>query len=466
MFGARWNKMERDAIDLGRLHVGYLFRRLFIPTLLGMLGMSAVTVVDGVFVGHGVGSDGIAAVNLCIPLLMLFTGAGLMAGAGCSVVASIHFARRKYKAARINVTQAMLFVTLLAALPVALILAFPRQVALLLGSSRHLLPQVVDYLVWFVPGLIPQLWIAVGLYVIRLDGAPRLAMWCSLLSAAANVVLDYLFIFPFGWGVMGAALASTISILLGGAIVLRYLLRGARTLRLYPLKRSRKSLRLMWRNIGYQCRIGSSALLGEATMAVLMFTGNRVFMHYLGDAGVGAFGVACYYMPFIFMIGNAIAQSAQPIISYNYGAKNADRVKAAFRLLLKCNLCYSVMLWLLVMIFPQVFAGLFTADPTLLAYTKPALRIYLACLGLFGIQLACQMTFTSLGKALDSIVVAVMRKFILLIPLIYLMPRLFPENRAMAVYLAEPAADFFAILFTSILFTSEFKRALKKMRQE
>lgn len=168
--------MERDAIDLGRLRVGYLFRRLFIPTLLGMLGMSAVTVVDGVFVGHGVGSDGIAAVNLCIPLLMLFTGAGLMAGAGCSVVASIHFARRKYKAARINVTQAMLFVTLLAALPVALILAFPRQVALLLGSSRHLLPQVVDYLVWFVPGLIPQLWIAVGLYVIRLDGAPRLAM--------------------------------------------------------------------------------------------------------------------------------------------------------------------------------------------------------------------------------------------------------------------------------------------------
>ena len=311
--------MERDAIDLGRLRVGYLFRRLFIPTLLGMLGMSAVTVVDGVFVGHGVGSDGIAAVNLCIPLLMLFTGAGLMAGAGCSVVASIHFARRKYKAARINVTQAMLFVTLLAALPVALILAFPRQVALLLGSSRHLLPQVVDYLVWFVPGLIPQLWIAVGLYVIRLDGAPRLAMWCSLLSAAANVVLDYLFIFPLGWGVMGAALASTISIVLGGAIVLRYLLRGARTLRLYPLKRSRKSLRLMWRNIGYQCRIGSSALLGEATMAVLMFTGNRVFMHYLGDAGVGAFGVACYYMPFIFMIGNAIAQSAQPIISYNFG---------------------------------------------------------------------------------------------------------------------------------------------------
>lgn len=317
--------MERDAIDLGRLRVGYLFRRLFIPTLLGMLGMSAVTVVDGVFVGHGVGSDGIAAVNLCIPLLMLFTGAGLMAGAGCSVVASIHFARRKYKAARINVTQAMLFVTLLAALPVALILAFPRQVALLLGSSRHLLPQVVDYLVWFVPGLIPQLWIAVGLYVIRLDGAPRLAMWCSLLSAAANVVLDYLFIFPFGWGVMGAALASTISILLGGAIVLRYLLRGARTLRLYPLKRSRKSLRLMWRNIGYQCRIGSSALLGEATMAVLMFTGNRVFMHYLGDAGVGAFGVACYYMPFIFMIGNAIAQSAQPIISYNFGRMEQPR---------------------------------------------------------------------------------------------------------------------------------------------
>lgn len=444
MFGARWNKMERDAIDLGRLRVGYLFRRLFIPTLLGMLGMSAVTVVDGVFVGHGVGSDGIAAVNLCIPLLMLFTGAGLMAGAGCSVVASIHFARRKYKAARINVTQAMLFVTLLAALPVALILAFPRQVALLLGSSRHLLPQVVDYLVWFVPGLIPQLWIAVGLYVIRLDGAPRLAMWCSLLSAAANVVLDYLFIFPLGWGVMGAALASTISIVLGGAIVLRYLLRGARTLRLYPLKRSRKSLRLMWRNIGYQCRIGSSALLGEATMAVLMFTGNRVFMHYLGDAGVGAFGVACYYMPFIFMIGNAIAQSAQPIISYNFGAGVRERVIEAAQIALATAMVCGAAVTAVFIGSPRLLVGLFL-DPA-----THAARIAIEGLPWFALGFICFIVnLTAIGyyQSLERVGIAsgfaLLRGFVFLVPSFLFMPRLCGTE---GIWLAMPLSELLTAL--------------------
>ena len=299
--------MQRDAIDLGTLRVATLFRKYFIPTLLGMLSMSAVTVADGIFVGHGVGSDGIAAINICIPLLMVFMGLGLMAGVGCSVVASIHLSQNKIKAARLNVTQSLIFVTCMGAVPSMAILALPEAAARLLGSSEHLLPQVVDYLVWFVPSLVLELWIAVGLFVIRLDGAPRLAMWCSVVSALVNLVLDWLFIFPLGWGVMGAAFATSLSVAIGGLIVIGYLLFRARTLRLCPIKMSGKSLRLSLRNIGYQCRIGSSAFLGEITMAVLMFTGNQVFMHYLGDAGVGAFGIACSYAPFIFMIGNAIA---------------------------------------------------------------------------------------------------------------------------------------------------------------
>ena len=125
---------------------------------------------------------------------------------------------------------------------------------------------------------------------------------------------------------MGAAFATAISVSVGGVIVVVYLSFFARTLRFCPLKRSRKSLRLSLRNVGYQCRIGSSALLGEATLAMLMFVGNLTFMHYLGDDGVGAFGIACYYIPFVFMVGNAIAQSAQPIISYNFGAGVRERV--------------------------------------------------------------------------------------------------------------------------------------------
>ena len=236
--------MERDAIDWGTADIRILFRKFFVPTLLGMLSMSAVTAIDGIFVGHGVGSDGIAAVNICIPLLMIFTGIGLMAGVGSSVVASIHLARGKVKAARLNVTQALLFVTVVTLVPSVFVMSFPRQTAYLLGASEHLLPMVRDYLVWFVPSLTFQMWIAVSLFVIRLDGAPKFAMWCSIVSALINVVLDWLFIFPLGWGVMGAAFATSVSIVTGGVMALSYLLFFARHLRLHPVKRSRKSLRL------------------------------------------------------------------------------------------------------------------------------------------------------------------------------------------------------------------------------
>ena len=311
--------MKRDAIDLGTVKVFTLFKKYFIPTLFGMLSMSAVTAIDGIFVGHGIGSDGIAAINICIPLLMLFTGVGLMVGAGSSVVASIQLSRGKPKAARINVTQAILFVTVVALIPSALMMAYPSATARLLGASEHLAPMVREYLLWFIPSLMFQMWCSVCLFIIRLDGAPRLAMMCNVAAALISVLLGWLFIFPLGWGLMGAAFAATIGLFAGGLIGLVYLFRFARKLRFYPIKWSVKSMRLSFRNLGYQCRIGSSALLTEATLATLMFVGNQVFMKYLGGDGVGAFGIVCYYIPFVFMVGNAIAQSAQPIISYNFG---------------------------------------------------------------------------------------------------------------------------------------------------
>lgn len=439
--------MERDALDLGTLRVGTLFRKLFVPTLLGMVSMSAVAVVDGIFVGHGVGSDGIAAVNICIPLLMIFTGIGLMAGVGSSVVASIHFARGKVKAARINVTQALLFVTAVTALPVAAILCLPRQTALWLGSSEHLLPLVVDYLVWFVPGLVPQLWIAVGLFVVRLDGAPRLAMWCSVLSALVNVVLDWLFIFPLGWGVMGAAFASTISIATGGAIVIRYLTHDARTLRLYPLKASRKSLRLTLRNIGYQCRIGSSALLGEMTMAVLLFTGNQVFMRYLGDAGVGAFGITCYYMPFIFMIGNAVAQSAQPIISYSFGRMEWPRVVEARRIALLTALGCGCLVAACFALLPRLLVALFL-DPADAAaqIAIGGFPLYAPGCVFFVVNLAAIGYFQSLERLLPATTFALLRGLVLLVPSFVLLPRVLGIS---GIWLAMPLSE--ALTFLCIV---------------
>lgn len=416
--------MERDAIDLKTLNVFKLFSKYFIPTLLGMLGMSAVTAIDGIFVGQGVGSDGIAAVNISIPLLMIFTGTGLMIGVGCSVVASIQSARGKIRTARINVTQALVTVAVFAAVPSLIALLFPDRVLRLLGASPALLPLARDYMLWSVPSWLFTMWVAVSLFVIRLDGRPRLAMACSLISAVINVVLDWIFIFPWGWGVKGAAIATSISVVIGGLIAVGYLLFKARFLRLYPIKWSTKSLRLFVRNIGYQCRIGSSALLAEATLATLMFMGNHLFMRYWGERGVGAFGIACYYTPFVFMVGNAIAQSAQPIISYNFGSGSLHRVRRTFQIaLLTAILCGTAVTSLFVF-FPQLLVGLFipSDDPTFVIATT-GFPYYAAGFVFFVLNLTTIGYYQSLEQVKPATALALLRGFIFLIPAFLLLPR-------------------------------------------
>ena len=201
----------------------------------------------------------------------------------------------------------------------------------------------------------------------------------------------------------------------------------------------------------------------QSSESIISICFNSSLLRYGGDIAVGAMTILTSVMQFATLPMQGLGQGAQPVISYNYGACNAKRVKSAFKLLLKVSLIYAAILWLCVMLFPQLFASMFTTSSELLLYTKDALRIYMACSVLFGIQMACQMTFTSLGNAKASIIVAVMRKFILLIPLIYIMPRIFTSDPATAVYMAEPVADFFAVAFTSVLFTFQFRKALRKI---
>lgn len=444
----------KDAIDLGTLEVSVLFRRYFVPTLFGMLSISAVTAADGIFVGRGVGSDGIAAVNICIPLLMVFTGAGLMAGVGSSVVASIHLSRGKCKAARLNVTQALLFVTAVTALPSALFVLFPATTARLLGSSERLLPMVEDYLVWFMPSLVFQMWIAVAQFVIRLDGAPKLAMWCSIISAAINVVLDYVFIFPLGMGVKGAAIATSISIVVGGVIVISYLLFFARRLRLQRPKWSGRSWALSLRNVGYQCRIGSSALLGEATLAMLMYVGNRVFMSYLGDEGVGAFGVGCYYIPFVFMVGNAIAQSAQPIISYNFGMGERRRVTKTLRIALTTAALCGAAVMAVFVFFPQPLVGLFlAADDAAARIAVAGFPYFAAGFIFFIVNLTVIGYYQSVERVRPATAFALLRGFFLLVPAFILLPRLLGVE---GIWLAMPLSE--ALTSGAILLAFSLRR--------
>ena len=416
--------MKRDAIDLGTLDVFTLFRKYFVPTLFGMLSMSAVTAIDGIFVGHGIGSDGIAAINICIPLLMLFTGIGLMVGAGSSVVASIQLSRGKLKAARLNITQALLFATLIAVVPSVLMMAYPSTTARLLGASEYLVPMVREYLLWFVPSLMFQMWCSVCLFIIRLDGAPRLAMICNVIAAIITVILGWLFIFPLDWGLMGAAFAATIGLFVGGVVGIVYLWKFARKLFLYPVKWSVKSFRLSFRNIGYQCRIGSSALLTEATLAMLMFVGNHVFMEYLGDDGVGAFGIACYYLPFVFMVGNAIAQSAQPVVSYNFGMGYIERVTATERIALFTSVVCGMVITMVFIFIPHVLVGLFVAPDNTAAHIAIEGFPYFSVAFVFFIfNLTVIGYYQSVGRVVPATLLAVLRGFVFLVPSFIWLPR-------------------------------------------
>ena len=452
--------MKEKVIDFGNERVSVLFKKLFFPTLLGMLSMSAVTTIDGIFVGHGVGSDGIAAVNICVPLLMSLMGVGLMMGAGCSVIASIYLSKGKTVLARATITQAMLFyrltyqytetVTLISVTVGGFILAFPEETARMLGSSEHLLPLVVDYLVWFSPSLLFELWIAVALFAMRLDGAPKLAMWCSIIAAAVNVVLDWLFIFPLGWGVMGAAFATSLSCLAGATVTMGYLLFYARDTRLHSLRPGRKRILFFFHDIGMQCKIGSSALLGELTMAILLFIGNQVFMRHLGDDGVGAFGVSCYYLPFVFMIGNAIAQSAQPIISYNFGTGSTERVRSALRVSVFAALVCGVISTAAFILFPELLVGLFLRiDNTAARIAIEGFPYYGTGFIFFILNLSIIGYYQSMERIKPAITFAVLRGFVFLVPCFMVLPAIMGVK---GIWLALPLSEILTTLVIVVTF--------------
>lgn len=351
--------MMQDSIDFGTMNIPKLFRKMFIPTLLGMVLSATITIIDGIFVGRGVGSDALAAVNIVAPFFMLSTGIGLMFGVGASIVASIHLAHNKIKVASINVTQAFTVSLSLTVLLCALVMTFRTNVAYLLGSFDMLLPLVLEYMNWIVPFLACNMLLGVGLFIIRLDGSPTFAMLCSAIPAAINLVLDYIFVFPLGWGLAGAAMASVISVVAGSIMILVYLLKYNKVLYLYRPKFSLKSIRLTTRNIGYMIKLGFSAFLNEAAIACMMLVGNYVFIHYLGEDGVAAYSVACYWFPIVFMVNNAIAQSTQPIISYNYGAGQWLRVKQAFRLSLKFAITCGALACLVTIVLCPAVVSLF-----------------------------------------------------------------------------------------------------------
>ncbi len=417
---------------------------MLIPTLLGALSICAVTAIDGIFIGHGVGADGIAAVNIVVPIYQIMAGFGLMVGVGCSVATSIHLSQNNIKAARLNVTQAILIASLIVIILALAVILSPNTAGKLLGASPTLLPQVSDYLVWIMPSFVFQMWSMIGLFTIRIDGSPKYAMWCNIIPATLNAILDWVFIFPLNMGVKGAAIATGISIVFGGIMALYYLLFRYKTIGITNLKRSVTCLKLSLRNFGYHCKIGSSTLLGEMTLAVLIYVGNIVFMHYLGDDGVGAFGIACYYMPFFFMVGNAIAQSAQPIISFNYGIEDWKKIRETRTLLLKYCIVSGLLVSTLFIFFPKELVVLFVdANSKAGEIAIEGFPLLASGILFFIINVAIIGYYQSIELIKRATWFVLLRGFIILIPCFIFLPMFLGS---IGMWIAMPVAEFITLI--------------------
>ena len=430
---------ERDSIDFGKSKIESLFRSIFYPTLLSMVFASLFTVADGIFVGQGVGSNALAAINIVSPLFLITTGIALMFGVGMSVVASIHLSQNNNKAANIIVTQAFNVATLLMIIIAIAVYLFHISFLRLLGSSDALLPLCQAYLFPILPGCVCIVIQIIGTFAIRLDGSPKFAASLEIFPGLLNIFLDWLFVFPMQMGIAGSAIASSISCAASAGMVVWYMFFRTRSVKICWLKLSHTSLYLTVRNVGYMARSGFSSMLGELAMSMVLLTGNYVFIRELGEDGVAAFSVACYLYPIVFMINNAVAQSAQPIISFNYGAGNRYRVRRAFRVSLStatvCGVLVTVFLTLcakpLVSLFLQAGTRAYEiaiAGLPLFAYSAIFFAMNVAIIGYY--QATEQNTRATLCM--------LFRGLIFLVPAFILMPMfMFPQGMWLAVPVTE-----------------------------
>ena len=444
---------------LGTAPIGKLLFKLAVPTVVAQLINMLYNIVDRIYIGHmpGDGSLALTGVGVCMPIIMIISAFAALIASGGAPKASICMGKNDKESAVKILGGCFSLQLIISSILTAVLLIWNKDLLLMFGASENTIDYASSYMsVYAIGTVFVQLTLGMGAFITA-QGFAKTGMMTVLIGAVSNIILDPIFIFGFKLGVRGAALATIISQAISCAWVLLFL-SGKRTY----LKLQSKYMRIDGKLVFPCVALGLSAFIMQSSESVISVCFNSSLLKYGRDIAVGAMTILTSVMQFAMLPMQGIAQGAQPISSYNYGAKNTERVKKTFRLLLTTCLIYSLTIWAVIMAFPSIFAGIFTPDAELIEFTSKALRIYCAVLGIFGIQIACQMTFVSTGNAPCSIIVAIVRKFVLLLPLIYLMPQLI-ENKTMGVYLAEPVADVIAVTFTAVLFAVQFKRSLKSL---
>ena len=453
--------MQQNKPDLGSAPIGKLLFRLAVPTVVAQLINMLYNIVDRIYIGHipEVGSLALTGVGVCMPLIMIVSAFAALAGGGGAPRASIFMGKGQNENAEKTLAGCFSLLTVIAVVLTGVLLVWSDDLLMAFGASENTIGFAVDYMKIYAIGTIfVQLTLGMNAFITA-QGFAKQGMLSVLIGAVCNIVLDPVFIFGLNMGVKGAALATILSQAASCMWVLLFL-TGKTTV----LKLRVKNLNLKPSVVLPCVALGAATFIMQSTESVISVCFNSSLLKYGGDMAVGAMTILTSVMQFAMLPMQGIGQGAQPIMSFNYGAGNADRVRKTYRLLLTVSLSYSMVIWACIMLVPQVFAGIFTPDMAMREFTAKALRIYCGGLGIFGIQIACQMAFVSLGNALCSMTVAIMRKFVLLLPLIYLMPNLVAD-KTMGVYTAEPVADVLAVTFTSILFFFVFRKAMNKLEE-
>lgn len=454
--------MQEDKSFLGTQPIKKLLPKLAVPTVIAQLVNMLYNIVDRIYIGHipEVGSLALTGIGVCMPLILIVSAFSAFVASGGAPRASIFMGRGDGDSAEKTLGGCLTMQVIISLLLTAAMLIWKDELLYLFGASENTISYAADYMGIYALGTI-FVQITLGLNsFITAQGFAKIGMKTVIIGAVLNIVLDPVFIFALGMGVKGAALATIISQAVSCAWVISFLCGSKTVLRL------KKENLLSGLRLTPPCiALGLSVFVMQASESVISMCFNTSLLRYGGDIAVGAMTILSSVMQFAMLPLQGVAQGAQPITSYNFGAGNSARVRESFRLLLTVCLVYSVALWGLVMLFPRIFVGMFASDTQLIDFASRALRIYCGAMFIFGIQISCQMTFVSISYALCSIIVAVMRKFVLLIPLIYIMPQLL-SDKVSAVYAAEPVADSLAVIFTAVMFAVNFKKALRKMDEK
>ena len=446
-------KKAKEA-NLGQDPIGGLLFKLAMPAILAQLINVLYNMVDRMYIGHipNVGPSALTGVGVTMPAIMCISAFAALVSMGGAPRASIMMGKGKHEEAEKILGNCTAMLCLVAVILTTLFLIFGKDILLIFGASENTIEYAWAYMQIYSCGTI-FVQLALGLNAfINAQGFAKSGMLTVVIGAICNIILDPIFIFLLNMGVRGAALATIISQGVSCVWILKFLMGNKSTLRLQT-----RYMRIQPKVVIPCVALGVSPFIMQFTESILNVCFNTSLLKYGGDTAVGAMTILGSVMQFTMLPLQGLSQGAQPIVSFNYGANNIKRVKKAFRLLLLCSLSFTVIMWTVCMLFPQLFIGIFTSDAQLAEYTKWAIHIYMAATLIFGIQIACQQTFIALGNAKVSVFLALLRKVILLIPLIYILPNFFAD-KTMAVFLAEPVADVIAVTTTAVLFAKEYRR--------